>query len=641
MQSSSTWRQSGAWQGGTVTAIALSPHFTTDQILLTATAAGLYRSLDCGQSWLAVRLEAGDAPLLAVDFAPAAPGEPLCAFAATQSGHLYRTDDSGATWQAVTGWTGLGVIQSLAISPNFAQDRMLFTATVEGVFRTQDRGATWESSTFGLLDLDILALACAPTFAASDIMWACGAQGGFYRSRNGARSWRDSGAGLPDTALQCLAVSPNFGIDQTLYLGTEDHGLYRSTDSGATWEPASADLAGHTLNCLAISPNGQTLLAGTEMGLWRSIDAGHHWAPAINGEFTALTLALAENNIALAGAYQDGIFISSDGGGSWQPLCSAPAVHAPPLTRFDAQGRIYALDIDGVLALSPDQGRTWEALNDQVAHEAVFVLELTSTGAASTVFCATATHLYHRLVDQSGSATWRSYLLPTAAALNVLALSSTYEQDQMLLLGDGEGNLYRTTTGGVEWLALDVPWAGEALLQLRCGPAYASGRSIYAVTTQLRGHSENAQRYALKLWHSPDDGATWAALADFQSATPSVVLTAPFDPVEQPLFLATENRLIKLFQPEGESAWAVTQHFLAATVRVISVYAADSAADQRTLYVTTNQGVYISHDDGVNWRSAAPELAQKTIVALACDSHGDPILAVEIGGTVYARSNSR
>ncbi|MEZ4734196.1 MAG: hypothetical protein R3E79_44445 [Caldilineaceae bacterium] len=410
-EQSPIWRRCGAWTGGTVGAVAISPNFTQDGVVLAATAAGLYHSTDGGRHWTICQTGLSDPRITTVAFAPASPASapmatPL-AFAATADARLFQTQNSGAIWQEVTAWAGLGLINAIAVSPNFLVDKTLFVATAEGVFRTQDGGHTWESSTFGLLDLEILCLACASNFAESELLWAGSALGGLYRSRNAARSWRESGQGLPDTAIQCIAVSPNFVQDQTLYVGTESDGIYDSTDGGATWQPLSSHLTGQPINCLAISPDGQTLLAGAEHGVYGSVDGGRRWTLTTDGAFPALAVAIAPDGTALAGAYQEGAFRRAADGGGWQPASSGLTAHTPPVVLRDQEDSLYLLDIDGALVMSCDAGNTWQLCNHALAEEPVLAVAMATGDAGSLLYAVTASALYCTQTPVTATA-WRS-----------------------------------------------------------------------------------------------------------------------------------------------------------------------------------------------------------------------------------------
>ncbi len=652
-----TWKMMGAWPGGTVTALALSPASAADQVVLAGTQVGLFQSTAGGQQW--VRSDHGMVDPQISSVLLFATGATVTGFAATQSGHLYQTavsaSDQPLVWQPVGGWAGFGVIQALAASPAYDQDQTLFAATVEGVFRSQDGGASWESSTFGLLDLDILCLACALTYAENQLLWAGSAGGGLYRSRNGARSWRDSGLGLPDSALQCLLVSPAYAEDETLFVGTEGDGIYVSRDGSTTWEPLSADLAGISINCMARSADGQRWVIGTGAGIRYSHDGGQTWQSAARSDggtdpFVALAVAFTADGVALAGTFLDGIVRSADGGATWTLANRGLAAHAPPVTHLTATETLVALDGDGLLALMvqahAEGGTDWQLLNGALNEEAVTTVAAT-TGPNMPLLLTTATAL-HWQVPHDGA--WHAVPLPPALGTVILLdASPTFADDQTLLLGTDNGTVHRSTDGGQSWQALTVPWIGAALLQLRCSPFYLRDQLLYAVTAAVPIATELTTARTLTVWQGQEGGATWVALADLQSASAAIALTLPLDPAEQPLLLATKNRLIKLYQaPTAPAAsslpytWTVAQTFLPETLHITGIVTTPNYLEDRLVYLTTTQGIYVQQASGepamksaAEWCQAWPEIAEQTIVGLHCTQNGKPLYAVALGGTVW------
>ncbi|MCE7984941.1 MAG: hypothetical protein DYG89_27525 [Caldilinea sp. CFX5] len=605
-------------------ALAISPAFQQDGIGLAATAAGLYRSTDGGQQWRCVRSGLADPRIMTVAFAPRAP----LAFAATADGRLFQSEDGGTSWQEVTGWAGFGLINAIAPSPDFAADQTLFVATNEGVFRSQDGGASWASSTFGLLDLEILCLACAPNFAENELLWAGSALGGLYRSRNGARSWRDSGQGLPDMAIQCLAVSPNFAVDQTLYVGTESDGLYRSTDGGASWQAVAPELAGQSINAVAVSVDGQTLLVGGSNGVYRAVDGGQQWRQPGGDAFVALTLALAPNGLALAGAYQDGIFALPVGREPWQTASNDLAAHAPPSAFFAQDGTIYLLDVAGAFTAYQTATQSWRALNQDLAEAPVLAAAIGVSAQSDLLYAVTATTLYYAAVNRQ----WHSASLPEQSAPPaLLAAVPAVASRPMLLLADTASNLFASDNDGAQWTTLNAPWSNSQLLQLGFAPTTSVTPTIYALTAQP--HAEH--NYLLQLWHSSDGGNAWLALADFYADTPAAVLAVPPDPHERALLVGVRNRLIKLYQASGSHDWAVTQHFLADRLRITSIVTTGNYAVDGVIYITSNQGVLQSQDGGATWTPVGEGLAERTIVAFQPAMNGRPAYAVELGGVIW------
>ena len=104
----------------------------------------------------------------------------------------------------------------------------------DGVLRSWDRGASWAAWNFGLLDLNVFALALSPNFTHDDMLFV-GAESGVFRSTNGGRAWRETAFPMECAPVLSLALSPNFSVDGCILAGTEEHGLWRSGDRGLTW----------------------------------------------------------------------------------------------------------------------------------------------------------------------------------------------------------------------------------------------------------------------------------------------------------------------------------------------------------------------------------------------------------------------
>ena len=639
------WQSMGSWEGGTVLALALSPHFQQDHLALAATAAGLWRSTDGGQSWAHNGAGITDPNLVAVHFiaAPANAAALPIAFAASQGGRLFQSADGGQTWQEVSSWQGLGTINALASSPNFAQDQTLFAATAEGVMRTQDGGQSWESSTFGLLDLEILCLAVSPAFAESETLWAGSAGGGLYRSRNGARSWRDAGDGLPDTALLCLALDPDFVTNQTLYVGTEGHGIYRSTDGNATWQELSSDLAGLSINSLTLTSDGRTLLGGSSEGILRSTDRGQSWQPASDGQALVFALANGTDDIVLAGSFLDGLLRSIDGGAQWEAANQGLAAHAPPVTLLSSDGRLFALDREGVLAVTADGGAHWPPLNHLLADLAAIALAQPQQSHHSEVLVLTETALITIApAPDEEAALERTQSEPLPATIlqpTQLVLSPDYAQDQTLLVADAAGQIFCSMvdghSGSAHWEQRTTPAPDQTILQLCFSPAYATTRRLYALTMTDAGPAN----YPMQLWLSQDQGDSWTALADFAIPSPAIGVAIQQHGDGETLWLVTHNRILKFYQQPADQQWAFEQFFLAEEVRITSVVAPQAAGSGATdqawpIYVTTTQGIYASND-GQQWQNMAESLATETWVALHCDQAGAPRYAVALGGRLW------
>jgi photosystem II stability/assembly factor-like uncharacterized protein len=136
-----------------------------------SSAGGLYKSTDSGNSWTRLGALHADVGAIALDPADAA------TIYVAGGGGVFRSSDGGTSWQPVNSglprrrfkrrdngkWTTYtDGVTALAIDP--AHPTTLYAAAFErGVFRSTDSGRSWQPLNAGLPVLDVLALALDPT----------------------------------------------------------------------------------------------------------------------------------------------------------------------------------------------------------------------------------------------------------------------------------------------------------------------------------------------------------------------------------------------------------------------------------------------------------------------------------------------
>jgi photosystem II stability/assembly factor-like uncharacterized protein len=106
--------------------LSLAPLFNQWQVVFAYGNDTLYRSADGGHSWEAVLNAISLSQLV---YGPETEGGRLLFLLAADV--LYRSEDGGRAWQAIALPTGI-TPSALAISPDFAQDRLLFVGTADG-----------------------------------------------------------------------------------------------------------------------------------------------------------------------------------------------------------------------------------------------------------------------------------------------------------------------------------------------------------------------------------------------------------------------------------------------------------------------------------------------------------------------------
>jgi hypothetical protein len=291
----------------------------------------LQRSTDRGATWQEIAVPAYPAgEMLATgDGKPAVPAtlkllwsleaggvdEPGRLWAGTIPGGLFRSDDSGASWQLIESlwnlpnrakWFGGGYdqpgIHSICVDPR--DPRVLRIAvSCGGVWQSDDAGASWNVCASGMYaEYMPPELRDDPNIQDPHRMVQCTSDpdtlwvqhhNGVFVSRDGARSWRDvpnvppSVFGFavavhpqdPETAWFVPAVKDECRIPvdaQFVVARTRDGGRHFDTlRDGLPPQPAYDLVYRHAL---AVNGDGSLLaMASTTGGLWLSEDQGDHW----------------------------------------------------------------------------------------------------------------------------------------------------------------------------------------------------------------------------------------------------------------------------------------------------------------------------------------------------------------------------
>ncbi len=216
-------------------------------------------------------------------------------FSSSQADLIYRSTDAGQSFQRV------GKVDkqqgndapSTVLSPNFADDKTLFTTGELGVYRSTDAGVTWTSLTEGkALDEDAgIQLAISSNYKTDKTLFAT-SRAGLYRSTDAGDSWENITSHFLEEAtfMEAIAVSPNYAQDKTLIVSPRGKPLFKSTDGGETFSPinipnltiarmTSLPSAGRSLQ---FSPNyaeDNTLFGfgAAETEIYRSTNGGENW----------------------------------------------------------------------------------------------------------------------------------------------------------------------------------------------------------------------------------------------------------------------------------------------------------------------------------------------------------------------------
>jgi len=517
-------------------------------LLVAATLAGVAAA----ELWTPAPLYGADVRSLVFD-----PRDPDRAFAGSSAGHVYRSDDGGASWHDAgahvpfPGW----VVGTLVFDPERPERLWAGLWGIWGgglVAYSDDLGATWQERRSGLLPEDqVYALALVP--GTRDRLFA-GTRTGVWRSDDAGGSWRRVSAGEAELVhVSSLLVDRDRperviagtwrrafrsddggvswrGVFEGMVLDTEVFSLhpvpgrpgevwastcgwvYHGQGLGDRWARTKEGFAERrTPSFQVLSP--ERLLAGTVDGLHLSTDGGRSFRPV--GPKKLPVLALAHHPVrperVLVGTEGAGVWLSEDGGATLAPrLPDTRNVRVPALAV--AGDTVYAAlahagPLSGIWR-SPDGRGPYEPEHDRLPT----VLALASAGGK--LFAATERGLHER-----AGLEWRP-----VADLGERRIDQLVEGEGHLVARSA-GALYRLDGGRFVQIALPGQpvrsaafalgglWALSADALRRVTPDGGVETLPYAfVAGELVGTPQALYHAGPDGLHRTDDGVDWTRL---------------------------------------------------------------------------------------------------------------------------------
>lgn len=395
------WRSVGPNRGGRVTAVTGVPS-QPHTFYMGVASGGVFKTTDAGGTWVPITERAFESA--SIGAITVYDGDPNIVYVGTGSDGLrsnvstgrgvYRSDDGGQTWRFV-GLRDAGQIGSLRIHPT-NPDVVYVSATgnifrnnpERGVFRTRDGGKTWQKILFlsdstGASDVELQPGNPDVVFAVMTRSerkpWTIisGAiEGGVYKSTNGGDTWTKLANGLPNG----LVGKGNVGVTPAnpnrlylLYEAKPGGGLYRSDDAGATWQfingqPSLITRPFYYVTLTADPTNADVVYAGAE-GFFKSTDGGRTFRnfPTPHGDNHDIWINPRDANVMVQ-ANDGGANVSVNGGRTWstqynQPTAEMYQVYVDnqlPYRLYGAQQDNTTLILPS-LPLNTGQGEEWRA----------------------------------------------------------------------------------------------------------------------------------------------------------------------------------------------------------------------------------------------------------------------------------------
>jgi len=170
-------------------AVVVAPDFANEHLIVAGLAGGFLRSEDNGQHWEGIVLPSPPPTVSAMAISPNFSSDGII-FAATLEDGVFCSNNRGQTWAAWNfGLLDLNVF-CLALSPAFACDETLLAGTESGIFRSTNGGRAWRELNLPCGFATVLALSFSPNYVSDGVIYAGTEASGIFCLDSSGSQWK-------------------------------------------------------------------------------------------------------------------------------------------------------------------------------------------------------------------------------------------------------------------------------------------------------------------------------------------------------------------------------------------------------------------------------------------------------------------
>jgi photosystem II stability/assembly factor-like uncharacterized protein len=657
------YRVVGPFRGGrSLTASGIPGDPTT--YYFGATGGGVWKSTDGAMTWSSVFDKEGTSSIGSLAVAASNPntvyvgtGEACLRGNISHGDGIYKTLDGGKNWKNV-GLKDSRAVGKVIVNPN--NPDIVFVAALghpfgpnpeRGIFRTLDGGKTWEKVLYkdentGGIDVafdphnpNILFAALWEVRRTPWTLSSGGPGSGLYRSSDGGTTWKriedknGKETGLPKGPYGRIGVSVAANSDRIYALiQAADGGLYRSDDGGDTWQLVNGShsliqRSWYYMHVIADPQDRETVYV-MDVDAYRSSDGGRSFnkIKVPHGDNHGLWIDPKNTNRMIA-SNDGGVTVTLDGGKTWsrqnnQPTAQFYHVIADTRTPYYIYGAQQDNSTVGIASRSDDgfiDTPDWYPVG---GGEAGYIAPYPPD--PNVVYAADYEGLITRFDKRNGqlrNITNQTHLSDAGGAAPLEhrfqwtspVMISPHDPETLYHAGE---QLFKTTDGGVHWEAIspDLTRNDKSKQQPSGGPINLddSGTEYYDTIFALAESPVTKE----VIWAGTDDGLiqiTRDGGKNWTNVTPKDLLewsrisqidASPFD--AGTAYVAVDRHQLDDLTPhilktnDYGKTWTTLTKGIPNTTFVRAVR--EDPKKRGLLYAGTEMGVFVSFNDGADWR---------------------------------------
>jgi photosystem II stability/assembly factor-like uncharacterized protein len=401
------WKIAGPF-GGTARSIALDPE-KPNVLLAGAMNSLLYRTQDSGATWDLLNFPKRNlSEVTSVLVDPRDSKHYLAGVVSADGGGLFESHDEGLTWTIVNSVKDFGV-RALAAAPS--DPTHLVAGTAHGVMQSNDSGATWAriSDPLNLEMRGITAIAIDPKDPS--IIYA-GTSHLPWKTLDGGKNWQSIHTGMiDDSDVFSIYIDPAKPTD---VFASACSGIYATGDRGDQWRKLlGLSLAQRRTHVIRKDPaTAGTLYAGTTMGLFKSPNSGSTWRPVTNTQVNSMVFDPSRAGSMYLAMEYEGVGMSGDGADTVK-MINKGFVDRSISSVGQSGDRLLAVEpqlgeTSGIF-FSRDRGENWAQLKDMKGLAGVHLTSIAGSPANERVLLASNPRQLYKSID--GGIIWKPVAL--------------------------------------------------------------------------------------------------------------------------------------------------------------------------------------------------------------------------------------